>query len=151
MKRKKIIRYIVLPLLVLMAAAAIYIYKEYNRKHKDIAKIKADYSLAATDLLADFITNEKASGEKYMDKVLIVEGMVKEIINDEKGLYTLSLGDTATMSSVRCSIDSVHTREAVDLQKGTVLAVKGICTGFTTDELLGADVVLVRSMVYSKQ
>ena len=45
MKRKKIIRYIVLPLLVIGAVAAIYIYKEYNRKHKDTAKVKADYSI----------------------------------------------------------------------------------------------------------
>lgn len=151
MKRKKIIRYIVLPLLVIGAVAAIYIYKEYNRKHKDTAKVKADYSVHAADLLTEFATNEKASGEKYMDKVLRVEGLVKDIIKDEKGFYTISLGDTASMSSVRCSIDSAHTSEAGNLQKGTKLAIKGICTGYTADELLGADVVLVRSVVDSKK
>ncbi len=151
MKRKKIIRYIVLPLLVIGAVAAIYIYKEYNRKHKDTAKVKADYSLLAADLLAEFSNNEKASGEKYMDKILRVEGTVKDIIKDEKGFYTVSLGDTASMSSVRCSIDSTHTSEVVNLQKGTKLAVKGVCTGYTADELLGADVVLVRSVVDSKK
>ncbi len=151
MKRKKIIRYIVLPLLVIGAVAAIYIYKEYNRKHKDTAKVKADYSILAADLLTEFAGNEKASGEKYMDKVLRVEGHVKDIIKDEKGFYTISLGDTASMSSVRCSIDSAHTSEVANLQKGTKLAVKGICTGYTADELLGADVVLVRSVVDSKK
>lgn len=151
MKRKKIIRYIVLPLLVIGAVAAIYIYKEYNRKHKDTAKVKADYSVHAADLLTEFAANEKASGEKYMDKVLRVEGLVKDIIKDEKGFYTISLGDTASMSSVRCSIDSAHTSEAGNLQKGTKLAIKGICTGYTADELLGADVVLVRCVVDSKK
>lgn len=151
MKRRKIIRYIILSLLVIGAVAAIYIYKEYNRKHKDTAKIKADYSIPAADLLTEFGVNEKASGEKYMDKVLRVEGLVKDIIKDEKGFYTISLGDTASMSSVRCSIDSAHTSEVVNLQKGTKLAVKGICTGYSADELLGADVVLVRSVVDSKK
>ena len=151
MKRKKIIRYIVLPLLVIGAVAAIYIYKEYNRKHIDTARVKADYSLPATDLLAEFSTNEKASGEKYMDKVIRVEGLVKDITKDEKGFYTVSLGDSASMSSVRCSIDSTHTNEAISLQKGIKLAIKGICTGYTADELLGADVVLVRSVVDSKK
>jgi hypothetical protein len=150
MKKKKIIRYIVLPLLVIGAVAAIYIYKEYNRKHKDTAKLKADYSLQATDLLTEFTGNEKSSGEKYMDKILLVEGLVKDIIKDEKGFYTIALGDTGSLSSVRCSIDSTHTNEVVNLQKGTRLAVKGICTGYTADELLGADVVLVRSVVDSK-
>jgi len=151
MKRKKIIRYIVLPLLVIGAVAAIYIYKEYNRKHKDTAKVKANYSLLAADLLAEFSNNEKASGEKYMDKILRVEGTVKDIIKDEKGFYTIALGDTASISSVRCSIDSTHTSEVVNLQKGTKLAVKGVCTGYTADELLGGDVVLVRSVVDSKK
>jgi hypothetical protein len=151
MKRKKIIRYIVLPLLVIGAVAAIYLYKEYNRKHKDTAKTKADYSLPASDLLAEFASNEKASGEKYMDKVLRVEGMIKDIIKDEKGFYTVLLGDTSSMSSVKCSIDSTHTSEADHLQKGTMLAVKGVCTGYTADELLGADVVLVRSVVDPKK
>lgn len=151
MKRKKIIRYIVLPLLAIGAVAAIYIYKEYNRKHKDTAKVKADYSILAADLLTEFAGNEKVSGEKYMDKVIRVEGLVKDIIKDEKGFYTISLGDTASMSSVRCSIDSAHTSEVIQLQKGTKLAVKGICTGYTADELLGADVVLVRSVVDSKK
>lgn len=151
MKRKKIIRYILLFVLVVGAVAAIYIYKEYNRKHKDTARVKADFSLTATELLNEFAANEKASGEKYMDKVLRVEGAVKDIIKDEKGFYTIALGDTASMSSVRCSIDSTHTSEVVNLQKGTRLALKGICTGYTADELLGADVVLVRSVVDSKK
>lgn len=151
MKRKKIIRYILLFVLVVGAVAAIYIYKEYNRKHKDTARVKADFSLTTTELLNEFAANEKASGEKYMDKVLRVEGAVKDIIKDEKGFYTIALGDTASMSSVRCSIDSTHTSEVVNLQKGTRLALKGICTGYTADELLGADVVLVRSVVDSKK
>lgn len=151
MKRKKIIRYIALPLLAISAAAAIYIYMEYNRKHKDTAKLKPHFSLFAADLLAEFVGNEKVSGEKYMDKVIRVEGHIKDIIKDEKGFYTISLGDTTSMSSVRCSIDSIHTNEVVHLQKGTMLAVKGICTGYTADELLGADVVLVRSVVDLKK
>lgn len=151
MKRKKIIRYILLFLLVIGAIAAIYIYKEYNRKHKDTAKVKADYSLSAINLITEFAGNEKTSGEKYMDKVLRVEGMIKDIIKDEKGFYTILLGDTASMSSVKCSIDSTHTNEAVNLVKGSMLAVKGVCTGYTADELLGADVVLVRSVVDTKK
>lgn len=151
MKRKKIIRYALLSLLVIAAAAAIYIYKEFNRKHKDTAKIKADYSLTAAGLLAEFAANEKQAGEKYMDKVLSVEGTIKEILKDEKGFYTVSLGDTASLSSVRCSIDSTHTGEVTHLQKGTNISVKGICTGYNADELLGSDVVLIRSVVDNKK
>ena len=151
MKRKKIIRYIVLPLLVVIAAVAFYIYKEYNRSHKDTAKLKPDYSVAAADLVKEFETNEQASNKKYWDKVIKVEGMVKDLTKDDRGFYSIVLGDTLVMSSVRCSIDSLHSNEAALVKKGSVIAVKGICSGFNADELLGSDVILVRSVVDSNK
>jgi tRNA_anti-like len=151
MKRKKIIRYIILPLLVVIAAVAFYIYKEYNRAHKDTSKLKPDYSIAATDLVKEFETNEQASNKKYWDKIIRVEGMVKDLTQDDKGFYSIVLGDTSVMSSVRCSIDSVHNNEAALVKKGALIAVKGICSGFNADELLGSDVILVRSVIDSKK
>ncbi len=151
MKRKKIIRYVVLPLLLILAAAAIYIYKEYNRTHKDTAKLKPDYSITATGLLKEFETNEQVSNKKYWDKIVRVEGHVKELIKDDKGFYSIVLGDTASMSSVRCSIDSIHSNEAAVVQTGSLIAVKGICSGYNADEMLGSDVILVRSVVDKKK
>lgn len=150
MKRKNILRYMLLPLLLILGVVTIYIYKEYNRTHKDTAKLKPDYSIEATALIKEFIENEKASGTRYWDKVIRVEGRVKEVLKDDKGFYTIALGDTASMSSVRCSIDSVHGSEAAAVRKGTIIAVKGICSGYNADEMLGSDVILVRSVVDSK-
>ncbi|MDZ4807406.1 MAG: hypothetical protein SGI96_03970 [Bacteroidota bacterium] len=147
MKRKNILRYIVLPLLVIGAAAAIYIYKEYNRKQKDTASLKPAYSVTASSLVSEFEANEKASNTKYLDKVIRVDGMVKQLEKDDKGFYTIILGDTASMLSVRCSIDSIHTSEVAAVKQGSVIAVKGICSGFNADEMLGSDVILVRSVV----
>jgi len=147
MKRKKIIRYVLLSLVVIIAVVAVYIYKEYNRTHKDTGRMKAEYSLSATSLLKEFETNEQASNKKYWDKVIRVEGTVKEIVKDDKGFYSLALGDTASLSSVRCSMDSVHGDKAAAVKKGSFIAVKGICSGFNADEMLGSDVILVRSVV----
>lgn len=147
MKRKNILRYIVFPLLLVLAAAAFYIYKEYNRTHKDTTRLKPDYTVSATELLKEFETSEQVANKKYWDKVLRVEGMVKDLTRDDKGFYSIILGDTASLSSVRCSVDSAHGAEAAVLKKGAVVAVKGICSGFNADELLGSDVILVRSVV----
>jgi hypothetical protein len=151
MKRKKIVRYVLLSLLVIIAAVAVYIYKEYNRTHKDTAGLKPDYSLSATDLVKEFEENEQASNTKYWDKVIRVEGMVKDVVKDDKGFYTMVLGDTSSMSSVRCSIDSVHSNIASTVKKGSAVAVKGICSGFNADEMLGSDVILVRSAIDLKK
>jgi tRNA_anti-like len=151
MKRKNIIRYIVLPLLLILGVAAIYIYKEYNRTHKDTARLKADYSATAVDLMAEFSANEQASNKKYWDKVIRVTGMVKEVTHDDKGFYSIALGDTASMSAVRCSIDSIHGNTAAAVKSGAIITVKGICSGYRADELLGSDVLLVRSVVENEK
>jgi hypothetical protein len=151
MKRKNILKFIVLPLLLILAAVAFYIYKEYNRTHKDTAKLKPDYTLEATQLMKEFEEDEKASGTKYWDRIVKVNGFVKEVLKDDRGFYTVVLGDTASMSSVRCSIDSVHSSEATEVQQGSIIAIKGICSGFNADDMLGSDVILVRSVVDSKK
>ncbi len=151
MKRKKIIRYLLLFLLIVAGGAALFIYKEYNRRHRDTAALRPDYTLTAADLIRAFEQNEKESGKKYADKVMQVNGTVKEVSRDEKGYYSVVLGEPASLSSVRCSIDSLHNREAERLKTGTPATVKGICTGFNADELLGSDVILVRTVIKSTQ
>lgn len=151
MKRKKIILYVFLSLFVIAGAVGFYIYKEYNRTHKDTAKLKSDYTVTATDLLKEFETNEQASNKKYWDKVLSIEGMVKEIAKDDRDFYAVILGDTATMSSVRCSIDSMHSNEALTVSRGIIITVKGICSGYNADEMLGSDIILVRSVIDKKK
>jgi len=151
MKRKKVIGYILLAVLLLSAVFAAYIYKEYNRTHEDTAAIRPDYSLTAVSLLKEFEMDEPASNKKYWDKVILVDGMVKDLAKDDRGRYSIILGDTASMSSVRCSMDSIHNNEVATVKKGNRLAMKGICTGFNADEMLGSDVILVRCAVYSKK
>jgi len=151
MKYKNLIRFVVLPLLLIIAATAWYIYKEYNRTHKDTASLKSDYSFQAGVFIKEFEDNEQAANKKYWDKVVEVYGTAKEINHDEKGIYTIALGDTVSMSSVRCSIDSIHSHEASVVIKGNNVTVKGICAGFNADALLGSDVVLVRCIVDSKK
>jgi hypothetical protein len=48
-------------------------------------------------------------------------------------------------------MDSIHNKEAADVKRGIHIAMKGICTGFNADELLGSDVILVRCVVHSKK
>lgn len=146
-KKKRIIRVTLLSLLLVVAAAAVYIYKEYNRTHKDTRNLAPDYTVSANEIIREYESDERQSNRKYWDKILKIIGTVKAITLDEKGVADLLLGDTASASSVRCSIDSLHSEELVSLKKGDSVAVKGICTGFNADELLGSDVILVRSVI----
>lgn len=150
MKRKKILRYVVLPFMILLMAGLLYAYKEFKRTHNDTATLAPDYSLATQALIKEFENNEQQATKKYAAKTVEVKGKIKDVVKDERGLYVVVLGDEASTSTVRCSIDSVHNTEAATVRKGSNVAVKGICSGFSSDELLGSDVVLVRSVIDNK-
>lgn len=151
MNRRKKLLVIAGVIVVVIAVVALYVNKEYNRTHKDTADLATDYSITVTRLIKEFEEDEQTSNGRYWNKVIQAEGMVKDIAKDDRGFYSVVLGDTSVMSSVRCSMDSVHNKEAATLQKGNRATLKGICTGFNRDDLLGSDVILIRCMVDSKK
>jgi hypothetical protein len=136
---------------VLAIAAGLYGYKEYNRKNKDLATVSADIKISSGKLISTFVKNEVDANKKLLDKVVQVDGVIREIIKDEKGYYTIVLGQDGDMSSVRCSMDTTHQESVAAVQKGNNIEVKGICTGFNADELLGSDVILNRSVITNKK
>jgi tRNA_anti-like len=152
MSKKKTIWTIIL---LAVAAGAFYGYKQYTRTNKDLAKVKADVTITADTLITEYSTNDSVANKKYLGKIVEVTGNVKKIEKDEKGYYTVVLGDTASLSSVRCSMDSVHQQDAARLAVGSSAILRGACTGFKKNELmgedLGSDVELNRCAVIEKK
>jgi len=132
---------------LLLSGAAIYVYKEYNRKELSALHRKPAFTVSATELLNAFRENEKQANQQYLDKVIEVKGSLKQWDVSDEGALTIVLGVSVKMSSVRCSIDSAHTAGLVKILEGTSVTVKGICTGYTADELIGSDVFLKRCVI----
>ncbi len=149
MSRKRIIW-----LIILLAAAAgtWYGYKEYNRPNKDYKNVKPDFTLSATELIQAYEKNDSGASLKYNGKSLEITGAVKAFEKDEKGFYTVVLGDSAGLSSVRCSLDTIHSTDASVLTTGTSVTVRGACAGFNKDEMgLGSDVIMNYCVVITKK
>jgi hypothetical protein len=147
---RKSIKYSFFLIIVVLAGSLLFAYREYNRKRSDTADLTARYILSGNELIKAFTSDEKAANAKYLDKIIALNGIVKSVDQDEQGAFTVIVGDSASMSSVRCSMDSSHNAEAEGLKAGFSLTLKGICTGFNSDELLGSDVLMNRCSV-SKQ
>jgi hypothetical protein len=146
MSRKKII---LIAVLLVLAAVGIYAYREYHRTNTDLASVDADYTVQATDLANEFVTNDSVADNKYRNKILSVQGIVKGV-DKSAGDCTIVLGDTTDMApSVRCMLDSTHTALGAAFKKGDKVVIKGAITGFKKDEtgLLGSDVELNRCVV----
>ena len=125
---------------------------EYNRTNKDVSNVKADIKITAKELIHQYEANDSSADKKYSGKIIEVSGNIKDIKKDEAGYYTVVLGDTANMSSVRCSMDTVHRQDAAMLMPGSSATVRGYCTGFNKDDMgLGSDVILNRCVIVIKK
>jgi hypothetical protein len=133
--------------LAVAVLGGVYAYKEFNRKPVDTASANPDFATTALTVLAEFQVNDSIAGKKYTDKLLQIDGVVKEITKDEKGFYTIALGDSSSMSSVRCSMDSTFASNVTSIEKGKSVSIKGVCSGYNADEMLGSDLILVRCAI----
>ena len=143
-------RFLVLLLVIILLAAGWYGYKLYTGKVPSLTEVKADATINATDLIAAFEKDSASANKEYLGKILEVSGNVKSL---EKESATVSLGDVQGNSSVRCSIDSAFVKDIGALNPGSVITIKGNCTGYMPDETglgLGSDVILNRCVFEKK-
>ena len=138
-------RTILIVILLIVIAGAWYGFKEYNRKNKDLAEAKAQVTTDASALLAAFEKDSASANRQYLGKIVAVHGKIKSIEREDGA--TVVLGETGSMSSVRCSMDTTHLTEVALIKEGQTINIKGVCNGFNRDELLGSDVILNRCVL----
>lgn len=109
--------------------------------------------MPAAGLIHEYETGDSVVNKKYNGKVIEVTGYVKNIEKDQEGFYTVVLGDSSSQSSVRCSMDTIHGKDAASLVAGSSATLRGSCNGFNKDEtgLLGSDVILNFCAVITKK
>ena len=120
--------------------ACIYGYKEYTRKLPDTNQLKAAFTLKATDLIQQFAADEAKATVKYSDHVISVQGIV-DSVQPADASGAVFLNDGSSVTSVMCQFDKKNCQEILGLQKGEVITIKGICSGYLMD------VVMVRCVV----
>lgn len=137
-------------MVLVVAGASFYAYKEYHRSNKDLKSGKADITIDASSLINAFEKDSLAASKKYIDKLIAVAGNVKSIDADGNPVV-IALGQTGQMSSVQCSMDSVYANEYKSVKEGDQLIIKGMCTGGRSDDLFGTDVILNRCVFENKK
>lgn len=145
MFQRPAIKYLLIPVLLMAAIGGYYAYTEYNRRAPDMADVKSAFELTDAEILSAFESKIEESKQRYIDQVLEIKGSVKAIEKDEKGFYTVVLGGEGSLSAVRCVVDSLYSSRAATLSVGVYSTLRGICVGYTADDMgLGADILLNR-------
>ena len=139
-------------LLIVVLAAVVYGYKEYTRTNKQLINERADYIISADSLIREYETNDSLAAAIYNGRIIEVSGAVKSVEKDNSGFYTIILGDPDGLSAVRCSIDTGQATKAAEINSGSSVIIRGVCTGYNKDEMgLGSDVILNRCAIINKK
>jgi uncharacterized protein (DUF1330 family) len=139
-------RIIIIVIALIIVAGGFYAFNEYSRKNKGLDSVKAEVTTEASALISDFENNIEAANSKYLGKIIAVTGAITAI-EAEPTSATIVLGDDQSTASVRCSMDTTYNNVLSSLTIGQKVTVKGNCTGFNQDDLLGSDVILNRCVI----
>ena len=111
---------IFLPLFII---GSVFIYFTYNKPHTDFSKSRSEFTIESKDLISFYQIDIDNANAKYLDKILLLTGIVTET---EENIIILDNG-------IVCSLDhSQVTNEKINL--GSKISVKGRCIGY--DDLL---------------
>lgn len=113
-------------------------YRMYNKPHRAVEDEEA-IAVTAAELFQAFETDEAAANEQYLDKVLAVTGKVSESYINQDGRTVILLSTDNLMYGIQCTLERNYTSAP-----GSMLTIKGICTGYLSD------VILVRAVVVEK-
>lgn len=129
------IKKIIVGILVLGIIGAFVVYKIYNKPHVDVSETSADVTISANKIMQDFSSDENTANSNYLDKIILVNGIVSETkIENKIGIITLKTDDD--FGSVQCHLSEEATKEISTLKQGETIIVKGICTGYLMDVIL---------------
>jgi hypothetical protein len=117
-------------LVVLVIAGGLYGIYLYNKKPADTHDENPDFELSATDLVKEFSANEEMATKKYVDKILIVTGPIKEVNTTAS---TVFLDGADPLITITCSFYVNEEDQLKKLKPGEVVHIKGKCTGKLID------------------
>ena len=96
-------------------------------------RVKADLSVSAVALYADFQQDEAAANEKYLNKTIVVNGEIVDIGDARKGMPKLKLASKDNQYGVVCSMDPESPHRRKEYHKGEIVTLKCICMDYYND------------------
>lgn len=128
MKRKNKGLIVVFSVLLMGSVVFLMIINKPHRKAEDEKGIAVN----AAALVQAYQQNEATANTTYLNKTLVVKGMLKEMGKNQEGQPTALFESSDPMSSVFCTMRD----KDVSLTPGKEVTIKGFCSGYTSDVLL---------------
>ena len=129
---KKIILYALVLILIVATSGYYYVFiysknRKFDMEHAESMNIKAD------ELVKAFQENEANANKLYLDKVLLITGVVGATAKTQAGETSVTLSSSDPFSGVMATLDSTITSQ---VKVGDTIDIKGFCKGFLSDVVI---------------
>ena len=133
-KRIKISVYV---LLVLVSVVCLWGYLEFSKPADiDISKNEYVEKVAIEELIAMFQNNETEANTAFIEKIIEVRGVIKDItfLNDRHTILLNSKG--FSKNYVMCDMAPLGDTRIDQLTIGDTVTLKGVCKGYLLDVIM---------------
>jgi tRNA_anti-like len=130
-------------------AIAFGVYKYSMRAVADVSNDQAKINTTFADINSKINNNDTAALNSYTNQIISVSGNVRSITKGDSTI-TISIGDTSSMNTVECQIDSRHQQDFAARKENETIAIKGVCAGNSIDDLELGGSVQMKNCVLSK-
>lgn len=118
--------------IILIAITSMFLFYLVNKKPKSTLHKEVYKTYTSKTLLTNYKTN---AFEDVIDKVIIIEGKLKEI-HFQNDLYTLYITHDNETYHIMCELEKNQNIKIKDLHVGQNVAIKGIVKGYLLDIIL---------------
>ena len=129
-------------LAIVIAIAALIVYKIWNTPHEDIKNASA-IRINAIALYNTLSTDSSYKASIFINKVVVVSGKVKRVSENQQKQQVILLETNVPDGSVNCTMEE----KIKNIKAGDSILLKGICMGYAggdKDIDLPGDVFLIR-------
>ena len=140
---------IIVALIIIGGAAGWYVYTYvYNKPHKDYEKAEPAMILKAKRLFTDYSANPELADQKFLDKVVQIEGTISGVQTVDTLVivfFSYKTGDFGD-EGVRVTMLPDYREDAKRLSTLKPVKLKGHCTGYN-----GTDVIIESGSIVQEQ
>jgi hypothetical protein len=140
MKKKKVLKIVaILGVAGLLIGGGIGLYM-FNKPHRNIQSADVDYTLTASEIVSEYLTDIDAANKKYLaadgdSKILEITGVVSKISEDFSGQKVVLLKGEQVQAGVSATFTSETNSSLDDVQVDQTITIKGVIrSGASYDE-----------------
>jgi len=102
---------------------------------------KADYTIAADNLIKEFMASDSAANAKYREKIIEVSGAVSNIEIPNDSTVNIKFIDSVSGSYAIFPLLNEEAKAAKNVKQGENVSLKGSCSGGVFSAILGTEFI----------